>query len=600
MEVSPFPKFTLIQRIRSKYILLEILSYSFSSQPFSLSFHSFSRSSRYFLIHNQALIKSMILSDDIDKCEEILTFSNASVTQILNHGKGHPLFNRKLCLRNFTYQSLMHLQQQSNLLQIQMLKYDESFERTQLEDMEKQKVVKVKIILRVKEITCLNLAQISYLRRILSPFLLQSAKLTLTDTSCAIPESLVPVLSVRNLTLCNTENHLQLLTSVRPTRSLTIQAKVDKINMFKLKNILSQLNMKLSEINLWCSKQTVRVNHLEEFDRYKLAERQYIGGDFLDEGIFQNSTGPIGKRQMHRQMELIKKYVKIGEGLELNEFTSFLRFQKEIIEIGFKKIIIGLANASEFTNDIIIIKENVNFIGEIVLNPKSLFMRRDYQPKVIMLLLRNYPNMKGLKILRDSYELSLPQTFNNVNSNLESFSIIGLKSSDVTFCRALLSSSKATLKDINLQQTYANQNRLFDGLTNSTQLQTLSICADCTHPEDMKTISTFTNLKTLILHRSPHMYQAFFETHFLGALGNLEYLTLYEPLPDLVKAFQGEHKSLRKLKYDTYLSSKSSKLNKGQVEAIVKGKREGFVLEGRFEEDIVCERAISKKLGFMI
>ncbi|TNV74712.1 hypothetical protein FGO68_gene15210 [Halteria grandinella] len=534
----------------------------------------------------------MVLSEDTS---EIISFSNASAEKFLQYGKGHPIFKRKLCLCNYSYKQLMMLQERSHLKEIHLLKYDAGFNAVSHRG-------QVTNRFNIYEIECSDLQQFQYLRNTLSANTLSNAKITFSGIHVCFQTPLKPPLFVRNLTIANPDYMLQILTSLRPTQILTIKTIVTYIDFSKLKAIFQKLDIQLSEFNIWYSKQTAKINHLEEFDRIKLAERQYIKGCYFDQGILQNSTGQIDKKNIARQVELIKKVVKIGKGMEFSNLGMFFKCQKEVMGLGVKKIRIEvpseqMAEIQIDANNM----ENKSFTGEIELQPTSNYnyFQREQLTQIILQFLTSYPNMEGLKVIKDSFELKFPEISGNVVPKLKSFSIIGFKSADISFCHSILSSSCHTLQHLILNQTYSDYHyKLFHNLSNSKALQTLSIFADCTHPEDMQTIATFKNLRTLILSKSPHMYQAFFETHLLEALGNLEHLTVFEPLADPLKAFQGDHKCLKELKYDLYSTSKAAKLSKEQVEGIVKGKREGFVLESRFQdEQMVCEKVILIKTG---
>ncbi|TNV85568.1 hypothetical protein FGO68_gene6747 [Halteria grandinella] len=609
MNTFPFRptiiKLTLLKRIPSKYIILEILSYSFNKHSFYQSFHALSPQSRSFLLYNYSLIQSILIPDDKN---ETINFDNTSAQTLLKYGKGHLIFRRKLCLINYSYKQLKMLQEQSHLKEIHMLRYvnydrgissylkESSQQESETENIEQEN----KIELRIKEILCEPISQLSQLINFITSNSLQHVKLTISNCSKAILNQIEPPLIVQELTIADAtlDQMHTVLTSIRPARILTINDYIHAIDLPQLKAIFDKLKINLKVLNIWHKQQAMKVNHLEEFDRIKFAARQYICCDYISGWIFQSSIGQSEKVNIPRQLQLFKKYVKLGEGIKFGKLELFTRFQDKIMGIGAKKVIIEVSNTWLPTIDKDHIQENLQFTEDVVLETKTHGLDNDNLGKIIFLLLKWFPNLKGLTINNRCYPSFLPELFDNFKSNLESLSIAHIsRQSESTFIRSLFSLSRHSLKNIFLNQTSRGQHQLFGALSHSTELRTLSINADCTHPEDMKTIATFANLRTLIRNKPAIQFQEFFETHLLKSLPKLEYLTVFEQLPDPVKAFQGPHKCLKHLKYDLFFSSNPTKLSREQTENIVNGKREGFVIEAKFEEDgMAFEKAILIKV----
>ncbi|TNV81582.1 hypothetical protein FGO68_gene15050 [Halteria grandinella] len=586
---------SIFLRIRNKYIVIEILAYAFYQNQFFYFLHRASLSINIFLIQQYRLIKAMVIA-----CKN--AFQITDPRHIILKNESHPMFRDNLIIQNFTYTQLLKLQRIMPHIRIEHLEYDENFGEF-VHDKQNN------IELDIREVKCYNLEQIVFLQKILAQSSFQ--KLKLYCTYLQDPHKHLPFASSQDLTIIPIEfqhvtlNYAKLeglkeqIRYIRPTKkgTLVIEVHSPTLELEELWGLILECDMELLRFRLVlysCPRFS-----LNEYCIMSFAVKHTIQFKRLDHQIFETEEGqPLEESEMETQQSLIKQSVNIQDCVVDINLANFLQYQDQIAVLNIRKIIIRIdegwfpdLESSE------IVTFNDQFAGDIkIICSESSGEKCKYMASLAQIILTQFPNTSGLMIDEgveaiDQYKVA---DCLNLKSRIQKLQIIIMNLKNLNFYNKLIETSKQTIKSLDIilkQNIHGQGDPMLAKLENSLVLEAIRLKSDqyFLSDIDLKIFRTFKNLRVLILdgYTDDRETQLLFEEELQNSLANLEALEVNVALMDPVKAFQGPHRALKRLRY--YARRKKPRdfiqeVVPREVDEIVAGKRDGFKFESKFTD----------------
>ncbi|TNV81400.1 hypothetical protein FGO68_gene13596 [Halteria grandinella] len=587
-------------RIKNKYLLIQIFSFAHYQHLGFAFMHISSLSNRQFLLKELKLFKRFMT-----KYYNVIQVTDyKQLTE-----KEYPLVGERLVLKDFTpsqfkgfYESVPR-----KYVQIDCISFTEAFKEVGKSE--------EKVEIDVTEMRCCNLEQIKYAQSVLAESSFNKMKFysEIKDTTWGIISSIsqVECFKFPHVTFQYThqEGLMHKLRFIKPSSlgTLVLEVYSQNVEFNDILKIIIEHDLKLKWFHLVLH--TPPKISLKEYFNLKFAEKQTVQFMKLDKKIFETDEEEhLAESEMDAQLSLIKQSMKIQECIFDITLTELLEYQSQISQIQIKRLIIRIKDKWITDLEQTEFEYNDLFAGEVQLicdnatrddNKKLLTVNNcQYLAQLATRILQSYPNTQALSIDEGVQGSEIVQSLldSQLNElklkNFHKLQIVIRNTKKSDFYKKLISFQKHKLTNLDLELKTAlpgEADELLYLLEHSATLHSLRLHSQdyFLHDRDFAALRTFLHLTHLELDCFiiDDELQCLLEEEFNKSLGSLQTLVINQALINPVKAFQGEHKTLMRLRYLARYRRPVGYVQEivgREAEAIVRGKNRGFKFEAKF------------------
>ncbi|TNV81610.1 hypothetical protein FGO68_gene14275 [Halteria grandinella] len=615
-----------IGKIHSRFILLEILSYSFDQRDGKYFLCQISHSTVTFLVYNSKYLLRIL------KQNKIKPIKIDSPQYFLRFGeKKNPIYNENIELNGFTLFQLGQLQRLLGSKKLKKFNFHSLV--LQQSSIEEENLWVNRYEFQFKEMTITSLYEVVQLRELLKEGKSGVHMLKIIDERSDLEEAVKQIeelaivadfkfVKVTHLCLkmqgdnSTIETYLKYLRPREKDGTLTVEMyQVDDKELKRIIEIIKRLQIKPSTFVLILQHSNQEL--ITMFSQTKIAHTQYIKLNYFRQDYFPilnvDSQGreQIDDEALQQFTQNFNNYVKLNESEVNMNVNKFFESYKMFKKLGIKRFLIEINNEDfDLENNLQKLQKkpiDIEMKGEIVLNETHVHNQiQTFMGELLDLVLTKFPNIFILTINENQAttfkcsEVTHLLEYQEL-SNLERLIICFHSPLNIPVYMKLLGKVRGTLKYFRIGSIITSYQRgyqretapiqsplsLLEPLKQSTIIETIKIVGldYSLKPKEIPLLGTFPLLTKLTLdfYDAPSLQQLL-KQQFNHSLVNLQYLTLLQEIPGLEEAIGGPHKSLRTVSYSKMTGYiKYSYVTLEETLKIVEGKVYGFRFYAPFE-----------------